>query len=245
MTVVGLASAKGSPGVTTAALALAMSWPASRPVLVAECDAAGGDVVGWLELAAAPSLSTLAADARHGLDERLLRDHCLTLTSTVSLLGASGAPEEVRAALELLVRAGLRDVLRGSVSTDVLVDLGRLDPTSPSAPLVEALDELWVTVRPEWAQLRHVGVRLRAWQSVVPCRLLLVGDGPYRAQEVADALGVAVVGVLPIDEPAARALCGAGVTARRLDRSRLWRAASAIAATAAGDDAASYSEVAG
>src|SRR3982074_1468642 len=43
MALIAIASDKGAPGVTTAALALAAVWP--RPVLLAECDPAGGDLV--------------------------------------------------------------------------------------------------------------------------------------------------------------------------------------------------------
>ena len=42
MSLVALAADKGSPGVTTAAVALAAVWP--RPALVAECDPSGGDL---------------------------------------------------------------------------------------------------------------------------------------------------------------------------------------------------------
>jgi hypothetical protein len=40
MTLIAMLSAKGSPGVSTAALACTLTWPA--PVLLAECDPAGG-----------------------------------------------------------------------------------------------------------------------------------------------------------------------------------------------------------
>ena len=40
---IALCSAKGAPGVTTSGLALALSWP--RPVVLAELDPAGGDVL--------------------------------------------------------------------------------------------------------------------------------------------------------------------------------------------------------
>ena len=42
MALVAFASAKGSPGASTAALAVAALWP--RDVLLADCDPAGGDV---------------------------------------------------------------------------------------------------------------------------------------------------------------------------------------------------------
>ena len=43
MALIAVAADKGAPGVTTTALALAAVWP--RPVLLAECDPAGGDLV--------------------------------------------------------------------------------------------------------------------------------------------------------------------------------------------------------
>ena len=46
MTMYSLISPGGSPGVTTTALALALTW--SRPVIVAECDPGGGDVLAGL-----------------------------------------------------------------------------------------------------------------------------------------------------------------------------------------------------
>ena len=43
MALIAVAADKGAPGVTTASVALAAVWP--RPVLLAECDPAGGDLV--------------------------------------------------------------------------------------------------------------------------------------------------------------------------------------------------------
>src|ERR1700733_5524315 len=43
MALIAVAADKGAPGVTTTALSLAAVWP--RPVLLAECDPAGGDLV--------------------------------------------------------------------------------------------------------------------------------------------------------------------------------------------------------
>ncbi|RYJ06001.1 MAG: hypothetical protein EON52_08655, partial [Actinomycetales bacterium] len=42
MGLVAFASAKGSPGVTTASLLVGALWP--RPTIVVECDPSGGDV---------------------------------------------------------------------------------------------------------------------------------------------------------------------------------------------------------
>ncbi|MCP5854114.1 hypothetical protein NL323_29700, partial [Klebsiella pneumoniae] len=42
MSLIVLGAAKGAPGVTTAAVALAAVWP--RSAVVAECDPSGGDL---------------------------------------------------------------------------------------------------------------------------------------------------------------------------------------------------------
>ena len=42
MSLVVVSAGKGSPGVTTTALALSAVWP--RPALLMECDPAGGDL---------------------------------------------------------------------------------------------------------------------------------------------------------------------------------------------------------
>src|SRR5262249_14218417 len=63
MAVITLANAKGSTGVTTTTLALTLTWP--RPVLLAECDPAGGDI-------AAGYLRHLELDGSRGLMQLFL-----------------------------------------------------------------------------------------------------------------------------------------------------------------------------
>src|SRR4051794_21000932 len=83
MTAVALASLKHSPGVTTAALALATA--AGDDAVAVEADASGGDVAARAGLAMEPGLLTLAAAARHenqrldlDLDPHLQRLACGT-----------------------------------------------------------------------------------------------------------------------------------------------------------------------
>ena len=68
MVAVALVSAKGSPGVTTSALALSNAWPevhSDRRVLLAECDAAGGDIAsGYLRGTLDASRGLLALTAQ-------------------------------------------------------------------------------------------------------------------------------------------------------------------------------------
>ena len=71
MALIAIAADKGAPGVTTACLALSLVWP--RPVLLAECDPAGGDLVyrlpaaGGGQLDPGRGLLSLAVAVRRGL----------------------------------------------------------------------------------------------------------------------------------------------------------------------------------
>lgn len=230
MTVVGVAAAKGSPGVTTAVLALASAWPRGRGVTVVDLDVAGGDVAGWLDLPAAPNVSTLAADCRHGLDTATLEANVQSVPGgAVQVLAGARTPEEAAVAVELLRRAGAEALLGVMAqSGDVLIDLGRLGTAGLLAPVLGCLDELVVVLRPTWSQVHHVAARLAAWKAMTPVRILLIGERPYGAAEVADALGVEVVGVLADDATSAGAFNGTRARARGLERSRLWRSAAAL-----------------
>ena len=64
--VYALVSAGGAPGVTTAAVALALAWPS--PAIVAECDPSGGDMLAGLlggHVPAAQGLMEYAIAAGH------------------------------------------------------------------------------------------------------------------------------------------------------------------------------------
>ena len=64
MSLIGLCSAHGSPGVTTTALTLAATWPEDRPCLLVEADPFGGVIGARYGLGDTPGLSSLAAVAR-------------------------------------------------------------------------------------------------------------------------------------------------------------------------------------
>ena len=126
MAIVCLASASGSPGVTTAAVGMAFSWP--RPVLLVEADPTGGSGVlpgflrgttpydaGLIELALSP-LGT--ADA--------LRDVVRPLSPNVSLVAGIRSHAQATALRDVWdpLVAALRDL--DDSGQDVIVDGGRL-----------------------------------------------------------------------------------------------------------------------
>lgn len=90
MALIVFAADKGAPGVTTAAVAIAAVWP--RPVLLAECDPAGGDLVYRLPaedggmLNPARGLLSLAATARRGLRAEQVWEHTQRLAGGLDVL---------------------------------------------------------------------------------------------------------------------------------------------------------------
>lgn len=206
---VGLCSVKGSPGVTTTAVALAARWPGVDSILI-EADPAGGDLAARFGLSSTPGLVSLAAAARRSHDPALLAEHSQVLPGELRVvLGPLGA-ERAGAALEVLGARGL-GLLR-AVATDpesvVLVDAGRVDPTSPVVPLLRGADALLVLTRPQAEDLSHAATLL----TVIPTwsrhpGLVLVGPGYPRA-EVERGLGIPVVATLPHDPRGANVLCG-------------------------------------
>jgi hypothetical protein len=159
MTLIAIAADKGAPGVTTAALALAATWP--RPVLLAECDPAGGDLVyrfpapdgGHLD--PRRGLLSLAVVARHGMQPRQVWEHAQKLHGGLDVLaGVTNA--EQGAGLSLLW-GPIGKALAALPQADVIADCGRLGADGPLYDLlVEATTVLLVT-------RAHVGdvVRLR------------------------------------------------------------------------------------
>src|SRR5919106_1860576 len=240
MAYVAFASAKASPGVTTAIAALAATWPAERDLVVAELDPSGGDLVVRFDLATEPGLVSLAAAGRRQLDRSTFVDHTQPLPFVARAGAASSedgadagtrrvlvgpvAADQAGAALAAL-RGGLPGVL-SSLPADVLVDCGRLDPGSAAHDVASEADLLVVVARPVVGEVHHLASRVSMLRPKA-LSLLLVGDQPYSVAEVADAIGASPLGSLPVDDRAAVALTANAV--RVLRRSRLLRDARALA----------------
>ncbi|HET6774249.1 MAG TPA: hypothetical protein VFH36_13115 [Acidimicrobiales bacterium] len=239
MAVVAFASAKGSPGVTTAVAALAATWPPGRDLVVAELDPAGGDLVVRLELAAEPGLVTLAAAGRRELGHRTLLAHTQSLAGLTGDGGAARrvlvgpvSADQASASLAAL-RGGLAAAL-ATLDADVLVDCGRLDPASSAYDVATSADLLVMVTRPVVAEVHHLSARLASVHAAA-VSLLVVGDRPYPVAEVAATVGASPLGGLPVDPRAASALNdGRPGAARLLRRSQLVRVARSLAEDLAG-----------
>jgi hypothetical protein len=133
MALIAIASDKGAPGVTTAALALAAVWP--RPVLLAECDQAGGDLVYRFPAADGGHLDprrgvlSLAVVARRGMQSQQVWEHVQKLHGGLDVLaGVTNA--EQGAGLSLLW-GPIGKALAALPQADVIADCGRLGADGP------------------------------------------------------------------------------------------------------------------
>jgi hypothetical protein len=232
MTLYALVSPGGSPGVTTAALALSLGWPGQ--VILAECDPSGGDILAGLFAGHMP--------ARNGL---------LALA-----IEAGQNPDAIAAALwpqliELddergrLLLAGLSDPRQGmgmspvwpvlaatlaAQPADVIADCGRLDAGGGGPePMLTMASLVVLVLRPTLRQISKARARIEMLVHLLggPSRLalLLIGEGTHSSREVARALGIPVAGSLPFDPRAAGVLSDGTGSRRGLQSRPLIRAA--------------------
>lgn len=233
MSLVAVAAGKDSRGVTTTALALAAVWPRARAVLLAECDPSGGSLAARYGLPTAPGLMTLVSAGRRQLLAADIAAHAQVLPgSDLNVLLGAVRAEEAHALGPLwssLARA------LAELDADVIADCGRLDPDSPAGPILRHADLLLLVCEPTKEGVLHLQGRIEAvaQHGEVPA-VILLGEEPYSAQEVQQALGqpaggAAVLGVIARDADAAALLAGRAGSTRRLVRSLLIRSARVVA----------------
>ena len=218
-----LTSAKHAPGVTTAAIALALAAGPEPVSLIVEADPAGGDLAARCEARIEPGLGSLAASARHGVSVDLV-PHVQALSSGPWALLAPPSPHLTTSALGALGDR-LVDGLASWPGT-VVADCGRWEAHGAATPLLRAADAVLIVLRPTVEGVEHVRARLEEITAAATGALgaLVVGDRPYPAADVAAALGIPVAGTLPLDARAVRGLERSGIGADSR-RSTLVRAA--------------------
>ena len=246
MPLISLVSLKGSPGVTTTALALAAAWPAPRRLL-AELDPAGGDLEIRLGLpAGGGGLAALAAAARRPQSRHSLWPFACELAGGLHVLPAPPGADQAGACLQALTAAGVLQRLAAEAAAGeavVIADCGRLDPAAVTAQAGVLAGVVLVVARPHLSDLAHLAGRLEAIrQHATAAGLVLVtgtglprGDPAYPAAEISQALGAPVLGSLPADpRGVAVLLAGRGQQARAGRRLPLARAARELAAAVTG-----------
>jgi len=239
-------SVKASPGVTTTVAGLTTVWPADRALLVAELDPAGGDLAARNGLHDEPGLVTLAAAGRRELDPETVLAHCQRLPFPGAAAGTAepnvaerrvliGPPgtDQAMAAMAAL-RGRMASTLAALPGIDVLVDCGRLDTTSPALEVVVAADIVVVVSRGALSDVHHLQSRFSTLHRP-DALLVVVGDRPYPAPEIAAAIGYPAHTDLPIDRRAADALTGlAPIAPRALRRTSLLRRLAELASSLIG-----------
>jgi hypothetical protein len=235
-----LASAKGSPGVTTTALALSFWW--QHPLILIEADPAGGDLAVRLGMSEEPGLVGLAAALRrspieHQQKSGLIAQYAQRTLSGVQVVVAPAGSPQASSALSLLSES---DSVSPPEETDLLVDIGRsARSTGPNDEVglgrtwgwIDTPPELLIWIcRPALADLAHLAARLLHQRDSNQVQaMVLVGVGVYPPAEIATTLGVPVIGRLPTDPNGAAALCDGG--GRAWTRSPLGRGSRSLAET--------------
>ncbi|GAA3831336.1 hypothetical protein GCM10022226_60500 [Sphaerisporangium flaviroseum] len=246
MVLIALAADKGAPGVTTAATALSAVWP--RQALLAECDAAGGDLAYRLPadqghpLDPGRGLLSLGAVARKGLDAQQIYQHTQRLVGGLQVLVGIGGAEQA-AGLTWLWEP-LAQSLKALPGTDVIADCGRIGSYPSINGLLSTADLVVLFARPQLDQVAHLRDRIATLSRALaersrtppPLGVVVVADakefaramGEVRRVMAAAGMPDLVLGGLAHDVKGAELL--RGEWGGRLDRTMLIRSARELAA---------------
>ena len=229
--IIAVASRKASPGVTSLTAWLADLW--SEPGvtrLIVEADPSGGSLAArWSSahgLTWDPGLLTLST-SRAALSADTLGSLTQRLADGVLVAAAPPAPEQVIGALSRWGDRGAAE-LAAADGVRAFVDCGRLTAASPALTLARRAALTVLVCRPRLDEVNAL-VPAVAELTAAGCTLGLVcvGSEPYLPAEIANAAGLPLLGVLPVDARAAAVFDRDG-----LDSGRSFRR-SALAQTAA------------
>src|SRR6266702_5417860 len=245
MALVAVAADKGAPGVTTASLALAAVWP--RPVLLAECDAAGGDLLYRLPAADGGRLDpqrgllSLAVAARRGIQPHQVWRHTQKLHGGLDLLAGLVNAEQAAGLHQLWGQIGKVFAEVGDV--DVIADCGRLGVDGPFYDLLAHAAAVVLIARVTLEDVVRLRDRVVAVATGLanrrlappPIGVVVVADHKHFKRNIAEVSRVLATSGAPArmlgglaDEPkSAHMLRGQWGT--RLDRSLLVRTARELA----------------
>jgi hypothetical protein len=239
MAILLLTSTGGSPGVTTLAVGLALTWP--RPILLADCDPGAHQAIlaGYLAGRSAVGKGLLRVAEAHR-DRRPLRevvlDQALLLsaeqeTRRLFLPGFTrpGSAMHFGAVWEDLAEAFDR---LADVDIDVIIDCGRMGATGLPAALLERSALTAVVLNSTLRSVMSARVPMPTLQDHPRLAsadrghlgLIIVGEGqPYRSSEISSALDVPVITSIAEDRQTAAHLSDGRPRNRRFDTSPLIR----------------------
>jgi hypothetical protein len=230
---VTLLCGKGSPGTTTAAVAMALGWP--RPVLLVEADPAGGSIgFGYGQGIDMQDRGLLGAHlaARHGDPSAALWNNVVGLAQDRWLLPGVAEPRQT----STIDYPALAGTLAG-LGVDVLVDAGRFPGPGRIDALPAGSDRVLVVMRSTLAGVHTA--QTAATAAIAACGAtsgvvgsVIVGTGrPYPETDV----GAAMRDVAPVSwciawDPAAAAVITDGSpVSRRWTTCPLLRSAARLA----------------
>ena len=226
MALIAVAADKGAPGVTTACVALAAVWP--RPVLLAECDPAGGDVACRLpgarggQLDPGRGLLSLAVAARRGFGAGQILEHTQKISGGLDVL-AGVVTAEQGAGLDPLW-GPLGAALAQLPGLDVIADCGRVGADGPPYDLLASAASVVLVTRGTLAEVVRLRERVSAVTAALASRyrqgtpvgvVVVAGHRRFHVAlaEVAQALGGAAGSGL-----AERGVAGSGLAERSAAR---------------------------
>jgi hypothetical protein len=239
MAILLLTSTGGSPGVTTLAVGLALTWP--RPILLADCDPGAHQAIlaGYLSGRSISGKGLLRVAEAHR-DRRPLREVVLDQT-----LPLSAEPDTRRLFLPGFTRPGsamhfgavwedLAEALDrlADVDIDVIIDGGRMGPAGPPAALLERSALTAVVLNSTLRSVMSTRVHLQTLRDHPRLAstdrghlgLIVIGEGqPYRSSEISRALDVPVITSVAHDRQTAAHLSDGRPRHRRFETSPLIR----------------------
>lgn len=242
MVTIAFASGKGSPGVTTTVLALAMVWREVHPdrtALVIDADPGGsGITMGFLQGRVDATCGVVPLAARRPASAvSAMWAELVALDQDGGALLLPGIPDaSLRDAVDhawSTVVAALTELRRLAPDVDVLIDLGRCRSGDAPLQLLDGADRAVVLTE---ARLRYVPAARGTVRTVsdhvpsVSCAIV-GGATHYSPTEIESALDAPVLAVLPHDPGAAAVLSDGDPPGWRFKRSPLLRSARAMAAS--------------
>ena len=212
---------------TTVAIGLAATWPGGERTFVVEFDPSGGSASAWLDVPREPGLSQLAASS--GADTwSVIEASVQHSPSGIDVLVAPSRTVEAAAAVAASAPT-LLPVLAAIDETVAIADGGRFD--GGAAALVAHAGVVVLGHRQHQGSAAAAAVGLERLSDTcevltrrsVPFVVALIGDRPYRCDEVAAFVGAPTVVGVALDAWAAAVFSGRAGSRVRLRRSALWR----------------------
>ncbi len=170
MGLLAVASAKGSPGVTTTAMIVAGLW--SRPSVLVECDPAGGDVAWRMPSPVGATLDpqggilNLLAAGRKSFHPGLVMASSQKIVGGLEVVVGVSSPEQAAGIRQWEQLGALFAEVPG---VDVIADLGRIGATTPQNALLHSAAAVLFVVDTVPSSIVHLRERLaRVHQSGGP-----------------------------------------------------------------------------